>query len=77
MTCPRCEGWMQYGYYCGGGYDGQEPWRVSQWRCIPCGERIDKIILENRGGCMMVKPVNFPRDVLKEAIIENLLLENF
>ena len=43
MNCPRCKGVMAfekfyglYEYFFG-------------WRCIYCGEIVDKVILDNRG----------------------------
>jgi len=43
MRCDRCDSIMVYEQYYGA-YD-----RYSGWRCICCGDIIDRVILENRG----------------------------
>lgn len=42
MTCNRCGGLMSYEKFYGQAED------YFGWRCIVCGEIIDKVILENR-----------------------------
>ena len=43
MKCSRCGGLMVYeNYYT------LEIAKIYEWRCIPCGEIIDEVILENR-----------------------------
>ena len=43
MKCSRCGGLMVYeNFYT------LEIANLYEWRCVPCGEIIDKVILENR-----------------------------
>ncbi len=43
MKCGRCGGLMVYeNFYT------LEIANLYEWRCVPCGEIIDKVILENR-----------------------------
>jgi hypothetical protein len=42
MKCDRCEGMMVFEKIYGRGE------HFSAWRCIACGEIIDRMILENR-----------------------------
>ena len=43
MKCSRCGGLMVYeNFYT------LEIANLYEWRCVPCGEVIDKVILENR-----------------------------
>jgi hypothetical protein len=44
MNCDRCGGGMVYEKF----YGSQD--FFWGWRCITCGEILDQIILENRGG---------------------------
>ena len=43
MKCCRCGGLMVYENFC-----TLEIANLHEWRCVPCGEIIDKVILENR-----------------------------
>ncbi len=44
MKCPRCNGLMIYERY-------QDIMGVfDAWRCVICGEILDEVVLENRGG---------------------------
>jgi RNase P subunit RPR2 len=47
MSCHRCRGFMcpvdLLEWASGSGHDG-----VSAWRCVACGEIIDRVIAENR-----------------------------
>jgi hypothetical protein len=44
MKCSRCGGLMVYeNFYT------LEIANLHEWRCVPCGEIIDQVILENRG----------------------------
>ena len=42
MRCDRCGGLMSYETFYGQAEDD------FGWRCIACGEIVDKVILENR-----------------------------
>ena len=43
MKCSRCGGLMVYeNYYT------LEIANLYEWRCVPCGEIVDKVILKNR-----------------------------
>ena len=43
MKCSRCGGLMVYeNFYT------LEIANLYEWRCVPCGEIIDKVVLENR-----------------------------
>jgi hypothetical protein len=44
MKCGRCGGLMVYeNFYT------LEIANLHEWRCVPCGEIVDQVILENRG----------------------------
>ncbi len=46
MNCPRCSGWMVHeNFY---GLEDEYAWFYPGWRCVYCGEIVDKVILSNR-----------------------------
>jgi len=49
MKCPHCGSSMIYEKF----YGSQE--HFWGWRCILCGEIIDKVIMENRNGSRPMK----------------------
>ena len=60
MRCQRCEGKMVYEKYYG---DGEHFWG---WRCLCCGDILDRIILENRG------PTSFKKDVYVKTVCRSI-----
>lgn len=70
MNCPRCSGSMVHENFYGAG-EGLS-WYYPGWRCLLCGEIVDKVILSNRKA---VSPRrggharhNNPVDVISSAV---------
>ena len=62
MKCRRCGGLMVYeNFYT------LEIANLYEWRCVPCGEVIDKVILENRSMRGVSAEMKVPGDLAKKG----------
>ena len=53
MNCPRCSGRMVHEDF--HGLEDEYAWSYPGFRCIHCGEVVDRVIMSNRqaGGCVI------------------------
>ncbi|MFQ5579621.1 MAG: hypothetical protein ACE5FZ_03340 [Nitrospiria bacterium] len=48
VCCDRCGGRMSYEWFSNRNEEGGY-WHFQGWRCLYCGEVIDRLIVSNRG----------------------------